>query len=358
MLEMPADDVVDPHIHLFDLKGTPREMRPLGKLFGWNERILRFMAAKLMPKEAITYFGKNTALLGDYLAPDFRSDSESSRVTQYVHVQAGWKDKAPLDPVGETEWLEAMADKPAAIVAHADLMLGAEVQHVLTAHHLASDRVRGVRHMLAAHPSSGVMDFANDPEMSRSAAFRAGFDLLARNDMSFDAWCYSHQIDQVGELAAHNPDVPIVLCHVGTPVAMFGEFGGVGISDQERARIADSWRDAISELAEQKHVHCKLSGLLMPVLGLGYEESKRKPGVDELVNRLSSVVEHCVGAFGPERCMVASNFPVDAVSAPYATVTEAMIEMTARYGADAQQAMFADTATAFYRIRGLAPKRD
>lgn len=353
MLQMPVDDAVDPHIHLFDLKGTPREMQPLGKLFGWNERVLRFMATKLMPSDAIDFFGKNTDLLGDYLPPDFRSDSASSNVGRYVHIQAGWKDDKPLDPVGETAWLEAMDDGPAAIVAHADLGLGADVARVLAAHKATSAKVRGIRHMISHHPSTSVMDFCHDPDLSRSSAFREGFDQLAEHDLSFDAWCYGHQLDQIGELAIHNPSVPMVLCHVGTPVAMMGEFGGLGVSAQERARTADEWRESISSLAEHEHVSCKLSGLLMPVLGLGYEDASGSPSVAQLIDTLTPMIEHCVDAFGPARCMVASNFPVDRVSASYAAMTEAMVEMTARYGQDAQQAMFADTAARFYRIEAF-----
>ncbi len=350
MLQMPVDDVVDPHIHLFDLKGTPRQMQPLGKLFGWNERVLRFMATKLMPSEAIDFFGRKTDLLGDYLPEHFRGDSESSNVRRYVHIQAGWKDDKPLDPVGETAWLAGMADGPAAIVAHADLNLGADVAPVLAAHQQVSDKVRGVRHMISHHRSDSVMDFCHDPNMSRSATFREGFDQLAQHDLSFDAWCYGHQLDQISELAAYNPAVPMVLCHVGTPVGMLGQFGGVGVSAQERARIADEWRDAISALAQHQHVMCKLSGLLMPVLGLGYEDASRSPSVGELVDTLTPIIDHCVDAFGPDRCMVASNFPVDRVATSYAVMTEAMVEMTARFGQDAQQALFADTAARFYRI--------
>lgn len=350
MLEMPVDDVVDPHIHLFNLKGTPREMQPLGKLFGWNERVLRFMATKLMPSEAIDFFGAKTDLLADYMPEHYRADSRPSKVGRYVHIQAGWKDKKPLDPVGETAWLESMGDKPAAIVAYADLSLGAGVVPVLEAHLAISERVRGIRHMLSHHPSSRVMDFAHEEAVARTPGFRAGFDQLAEHDLSFDAWCYGHQLDEVAELAKHNPSVPMVLCHVGTPVAMMGEFGGIGVSAQERARIGDEWRDSISALAQHGQVMCKLSGLLMPVLGLGYETAPKKPSVGELVDKLTPIVEHCIDAFGVERCMVASNFPVDRVAAPYATITQAMVEMTARYGADAQQALFADTAASFYHI--------
>ena len=101
MVQMPVDEFVDPHVHLFDLKGTPRPMQPLGKMFGWNESVLRFMAKKLMPNDTISFFGEQTDLLGDYLPSHYRNDSGPSNVGRYVHIQAGWTDKKPLDPVGE-----------------------------------------------------------------------------------------------------------------------------------------------------------------------------------------------------------------------------------------------------------------
>lgn len=350
MPDMPVDEMIDPHMHLFDLQGTPRPMQPLGKMFGWNDRVLRFMATKMMPKEAIAYFGRDTALLGDYLPANYRADSASSKVGRYVHIQAGWKDKSPLDPVGETRWLEALDDGPAAIVAHANLALGDGVGAVLAAHKAASAKVRGVRHMLSWHKNDMVMNFSETPQVSRTLDFRNGFDQLGEHGMSFDAWCYSGQIGEVAELAAHNPEVPLVLCHAGSPVGVGGDFHGVGVSGQERARIGAQWRDAIDNLAEHRHVHCKLSGLLMPALGFGYEDAGSPVGVSELVDRLSPLVEHCIDAFGPDRCMVASNFPVDRVAVSYETMTKAMLEMTHRFGLDAQKRMFAGTAEAFYRL--------
>lgn len=347
---VPIDDAIDPHIHLFDLVGTPRPMQPLGRLFGWNDRILRAAAARAMPSETVNFFGRQTALLGDYLPAHYRLDTESTTVDRYVHIQAGWSDAKPLDPVGETAWLESLDDGPAAIVGHADLSLGTDVGRVLDAHQAVSSRFRGVRHMLSWHPSKTVMDFASGPELSRTQEFRAGFDQLGERGLSFDAWCYSHQLQEVAELAQHNPSVPIVLCHVGTPVGAMGPFGDVGISEQERARIHSAWADGISELATHEHVRCKLSGLLMPVVGLASHERDRNADVEELVDRLSPYVNHCVEAFGPDRCMVASNFPVDKISGSYRVLMMAMAEITSRFGEGAQAAMFRDTAAGFYRL--------
>lgn len=204
--------------------------------------------------------------------------------------------------------------------------------------------------MLAMHPNPNVMAFAEDPDMSLTTDFRKGYELLAEHELSFDAWAFSTQLGQVAKLAEAIPEVPIVLCHAGTPAGYGGDFQGVGSSQTARDQIAAQWRNGILMVAAQPHVRVKLSGLLMPVVGFGYENATVKPGVAELVERLGPLVRFCIDAFGPERCMVASNFPVDRVSASYADVFQAMIELTATDGPDAQAQMFAGTAESFYRL--------
>ncbi len=345
------NEIVDAHMHLFDVSSRHRPATYLPvKLFGWNESALRLAMKYLGPKSSLAYFGHRTDMVRNYLPDNFRRDSASSHVGRYVHVQVGWEDKNPMDPVGETRWLEQLDDGPAAIVAFADLRLGASVAPVLAAHAAASGRLRGIRQMLAWHPNPGVMNFADQAEISRTAAFREGYQQLAAHKLSFDAWCFSNQLDEVGELAASCPDVPVVLCHAGTPIGIGGPFMGVGATSQERDRITKQWRASIAKLGEHQHVFCKLSGLLMPALGFGYEHSASSPTVSELVDRLGPLISHCIEVFTPQRCMFASNFPVDRVSADYSTIVQALLQITASHGAEAQQTMFADNAIKFYRI--------
>lgn len=341
---------VDPHIHLFDVHHTPRPTAGLVRLFGWNEKVLRAVAKRAFPKPTIAFFGERNHLINDYLPTDYRADSASSGVGRYVHVQAGWKDKQPLDAVGETTWLENLDDPPAGIVGYAELGLGASAGAVMAAHKAASSRFRGIRDMLSHHPEPGVMDFAEGANVTQSPGFRQGYDLLATHGLSFDAWCYGHQLAQVAELCQYNPDVPVVLCHVGTPVGIAGEFQGVGTSESERKSISDQWRDGISMVGSQPNAVVKLSGLLMPALGFGYEASDISPSVPELVERLGPMLVHVLDTFGPQRCMFASNFPVDLVSADYEVIAKATAQIVEPYGPEATDAVFSKTAETFYRL--------
>ncbi len=343
------DEIIDPHIHLFDAKNTPRPTQPLARALGWNEQLLRAVAKRAFPKPTLAFFTAETDILVDYMTAELRADQASFPTSRYVHIEAGWKNRKPLDAVGETAWLETLEDPPAGIVAHADLSLGADVRPVLDAHRAASDRVRGIRHMLAHHPSEGVMDFADDPSLSGRASFRQGLEQLQEAGLSFDAWAYSHQLGAVADLASSHPELPIILCHGGTPVGYGGPFQGVGTSVAERSEIAAQWRDGIDAVAANPNVSVKLSGFLMPVVGFGLE-NRPWPTVATVVDRIGPLVQHCVEAFGPDRCMVASNFPVDRVSSSYRVLFDAMIELTNATGPDAQAAMFAGTAATVYQL--------
>ncbi len=161
-MPLAIDEIVDPHIHLFDVANPNRPATYLpAKLFGWNDALLRWVMKYLGPKSALAYFGQRTDMVRDYFPENYRQDTASSKVGRYVHIQVGWQDDQPLDPVGETRWLEQLADGPAAMVAFADLCLGSNVAPVLAAHKSASSRVRGIRQMLAWHPNEGIMDFAH-----------------------------------------------------------------------------------------------------------------------------------------------------------------------------------------------------
>ena len=342
--------IVDPHIHLFDVHNTPREQTPLVKLFGWNDRILKTVSKKAFPKATINFFGEDNHILADFLPPEFRADSEANGVGQYVHVQAGWKNKKPTDAVGETEWLDGLDDPPAGIVAYADLSLGDVVRPILDAHRAASERMRGIRHMLAHHPAVGIMDFTEDASLSGRAAFRSGLAHLAARKLSFDAWAYSHQLSGVADLAHVNPDLPMALCHGGTPVGYGGAYGGVGATAAERSTIASQWKDGVEAVAAQPNTVVKLSGFLMPVIGFGFEAPDQAPSHEQLIDSIGPLVRHCIDSFGPDRCMFASNFPVDKVSTDYSTLVSAMVSLTEQDGSEAQVQIFAGTAKRFYRL--------
>src|SRR5438067_4423778 len=172
-----------------------------------------------------------------YLLDELLADTGTGHnIIATVFVQARAMHRAdgpePLRPVGETEFVNGVAAMSASgtygptrvcagIVGYADLTLGAPVQAVLEAHIRAGgDRFRGIRHISAWDADPTVLNPSNPAPRGLLAdrAFREGFARLARLGLSFDAWLYHPQIDELADLAGAFADTRVVLNHVGGPL--------------------------------------------------------------------------------------------------------------------------------------------
>jgi predicted TIM-barrel fold metal-dependent hydrolase len=305
-------------------------------------------------------------ILRPYLPADYLADVDGAvEVAGWVHVEAGWDARGSLAPVDETRWVDGLAAASgpgiAALVANADLTLGEEVAEVLHAHGAASTRLRGIRDLIAWHPSRTVLDTTLLPERSRSAAFREGFEQLAVYGLTFETTCYSEQLAEVAELARAYPDQRIILCHAGTPVGIGGAFGDMGQTAEERGHIRGRWEEGLAALAAHPNAVVKLSGLTMPVCGFGFERRDGPPSVDEVVDAIGPLVDTIIGAFGPDRCMFGSNFPVEKPSVPLATLLNSYVAITGGRGVEETERLFSGTAVEMYRLptsrRGYASGR-
>ncbi len=302
----------------------------------------------------------------DYFLDALLADTGSGHnVVATVFAQCTWAYRTDgpeaLRPVGETEFVAGVAEEAArrgsktrvcaGIVGYADLTLadgvdGAEgVDAVLAAHVAAAGgRFRGIRHLtardegfragIAPPPAAGIMG---------TAAFRAGFARLAGFGLSFDAWLYHTQVPELTRLAREFPGTPIVLDHTGGPL-------GIGPYQGRRDEVFATWRSAIEALAQCPNVSVKLGGLAMMVAGFGYHERPRPPSSQELADAWRPYMEACIAAFGAERCMFESNFPVDKAMCSYAALWNAFKRIAAGASAAEKGALFHDTAARVYRI--------
>lgn len=344
---------VDAHVHQWDPGTTPREVSVLTRLFGRWPRVYMGVGRAVFPGTPRAFVGDPDIVLKPYLPPDYALASDTVTIDTVVHVQAGWHGRGPLAPVGETRWLQALdfgqSQRLGAIVAYADLR-HPRASEVLSAHRDASPKFRGIRHMAAHHPQRGVMKWTGVPDLYRRADFLRGFEQLAKHGLRFDAWAYDHQLDDVAALASRFPETPIMLDHLGTPVAGGGPFQGLGTTEPQRQTIRARWRDALSAVAEHPSVHVKLSGLAMPIVGFGFHQQATPPSVDALATAFAPFVEHGLKCFGPARCVWASNFPMDSVSAPLPHIFEAYRRLIEPHGPDALRAIFRNNALRFYAI--------
>jgi L-fuconolactonase len=300
-----------------------------------------------------------------YLFDDLRADLNSGHnvvATVYLEAAAMHRADGPehLRPVGETEFANGVAAMSASgtygpgrvcagIVGHADLRLGERVQAVLEAHLSAGGgRFRGIRHVSAWDPDVNLVAPANPPPpgLLLDAAFREGFARLGPLGLSFDAWLYHRQIDDLAALARAFPDTPVVLDHVGGAL-------GVRAYAGRRDEVFAEWARSMRGLAGCPNAYVKIGGMGMKVFGFDFHERPRPPSSEALAAAWRPYVETCVEAFGAARCMFESNFPVDKGSYTYAAYWNACKRLTRGASAAERERLFRGTAAELYRLEGL-----
>ncbi len=297
-----------------------------------------------------------------YLLPEMLADTHSGhdiRATVYVDCTSYYRATGPLEmrPVGEIEFANGVAAMAAserygktqvcaAIVGFADLRLGAAVEDVLEAEIAAGNgRFRGIRYVVSWDPHEEIHNGHTKPPagLLGDPTFRQGFAKLSKFDLSFEAWLYHPQLGDVVDLARAFPEQAIVLNHVGGVL-------GVGPYAGRREEIFAIWKQAITELATCPNVFLKLGGLGMKSLGFGFDKQARPPSSQDLAEAWRPYVETCIEAFGPERCMFESNFPVDKYSCAYPILWNAFKRLAADASDSEKEALFRGSAAKFYRL--------
>jgi L-fuconolactonase len=296
-----------------------------------------------------------------YLLDELLADTRAHRIEKTVFVECGSMYRADgpdaMKPVGETEFVQGVAAQSASggygamranagIVSHADLLLGAGVDEVLEAHVAASpNRFRGVRHSAAWHASDQIRRSHSDPppHMLMEPKFREGFACLAPRGLSFDAWLFHTQIDELLDLSRAFESTTIILDHVGGPL-------GIGPYEGKRDEVFGAWQQSIREIARCPNVFVKLGGLKMPICGFGWHKGPRPPSSAELAEMLAPYYLHCIEHLGPDRCMFESNFPVDKASCSYTVLWNCFKRLTRDFAESERAALFHDTAVRVYRL--------
>ncbi|MEF2551685.1 amidohydrolase family protein [Aurantimonas sp. A2-1-M11] len=266
-------------------------------------------------------YGDYAAIRRDYMPEDYRRDTAGLPLAGSVYVETEWD---PTDPVGETSWIHGIAEAngfPDAVVCQA--WLDADDAGDVLARQSAFPRTRGVRHKpkAADRPdavSPGAPGSMGDPR------WRQGFAKLEPNGLSFDLQTPWWHLAEAADLADAFPGTQIILNHTGLP------------SDRSREGIA-AWAAAMAHVARAPNVAVKISGLGVP----------GSPWTAE-TNR--EIVLRTIETFGVERCLFASNFPVDSLVASYRTIYEGFSQITANFSREDRTRLFADNARRLYRF--------
>jgi predicted TIM-barrel fold metal-dependent hydrolase len=292
------------------------------------------------------------------LADDINS-GHNVRSTVFVEARSMYRTDGPeeMRPVGEVEFVQGLAAASAsglygpgraaaAIVGHANLLLGDRVEPVLQALQAASpNRFRGIRHSVTWDPHPEVENTAAHNQQGQLANddFRAGARVLARMGLSLEGWMYFPQLPELADFAKAVPDLTIILNHIGGLLRV----GSYANRDDE---VLASWRSGIAAVAECPNVVMKLGGIGMPRTGFDWHTRNKPIGSEELAESMAPFMTYCIEQFGPNRCMFESNFPVDKVSYSYNVMYNAFKRLSANYTAAERAAMFHDTAARVYRI--------
>jgi L-fuconolactonase len=297
---------------------------------------------------------------GGYLLDDILADTDSGhRIVATVYAQCGYAYRSDgpeaMRPVGETEFVAGVARAAtqrgsktkvcAGIVGHADMQLGDAVEPVLRAHiEAGASRFRGVRHITARHEEFNASLLGRPPgDLLQRPGFRRGLARLQALGLSFDAWLYHTQIDQLTDLARAMPQLPIAINHVGGQL-------GVGPYHGRRDAMFVEWRAAMQRLADCPNVHVKLGGMAMALGGWDFHLLPKPPSSEQLAAAWGPTMLTCIELFGAQRCMFESNFPVDKAMTGYVVLWNAFKRIAAGASADEKAALFAGTADRFYRL--------
>jgi predicted TIM-barrel fold metal-dependent hydrolase len=283
----PIERIVDAHIHLWD----PARADWYPYLAGQRELDM----------------GDISGMCRRYDQPTYFSESANWNVEKFVHVAAASSEHT-ADETRELDELAQATGHPDAIIGGVDPTQPiADVERLLD-EQMKSSRFRGIR------PMGGTMG-APDADVLRA---------LSERDLVFELMAHPDQLEAAATVLADQADLTVVVEHAGWPTS----------NEPEEFAL---WQRGITALASLgDNVHCKLSGLAMPLHSME-------------ASALGPWIEHCLESFGVDRCMFASNFPVDAMHGTFDELYSGFDQVTAGLDASARDRLFAANAERLYR---------
>jgi len=297
--------IVDAHHHLWDLDNEHTK-------YSW-----------LMVTEGEAFFGDYAAIRKNYLLEDYIKDAQNQNIIKSVHVQAEHDDDKP---VNETAWLQSLADNhssklPNAIVAFADFSKN-NIVEILDGH-LKYKNTRGIRQILSFNKEAPKYSHASEDFM-KNATWVENFKNIRNRNLSFDIQIYKHQMQDAADLANKYDDVLFILNHTGEPCYQTEDY-------------IHSWEENMKKLANCENIVAKISGLGM------FDPQWT-------IDSTRIFVEKTIQIFGIERCMFASNFPVDKIFNTFDNYWNSFKEITKNYSENDKELLFSSNAEKYYRI--------
>lgn len=245
----------------------------------------------------------------DFLPDDVSADMAAIGLEQAVAVQAS-------QTHAETAWLLDLAGRDrrvAGVVGWVDLQADDVARQV--AEVAVHPRLVGLRHIVQSEPD----DFMARP------AFRRGIAALQTRDLPYDILIYERQMPAAIGLAEAFPNQKFVLDHAGKPDIRSGRIG--------------PWRERLRTLARFPNVWCKLSGLVTEADWHAWTPATIAP-----------YIEVACEAFGPDRLMIGSDWPVCTLAGSYGQTMKLVIDAIATWSKPEQDAVLGGTAARFWGL--------
>ena len=245
----------------------------------------------------------------DFLPADLKIELENAGVRGAIAVQA-------RQTLEETNWLLDLADQNSwtlGVVGWVPLS-SPQIERVLDE---LSSRTKfvAVRHVVQ-HEAAGWMD---------GAAFNAGIAALKTFDLVYDLLIFERQLGEAIRLVDRHPDQIFVLDHIAKP--------------RIKEEAFQPWQTQIQELARRDNVVCKVSGLVTEADWHGWTPAALKPYFEVVLE-----------AFGPNRLMFGSDWPVCLAACDYARWAQTVRDWATPLSPQERQALFETTARRFYRL--------
>ena len=291
-----------------------------------------------------------------YLLPELAADMASGHnviATVYAECHSMYRADGPAAArsLGETEFvagIAAMSDSGtfgpslacAAMFGNVDMTLGSAVEPLLEQHiALSGGRFKGVRYSTGWDPAPEIHNVAPAANMLADPRVREAVAVLDRMGLSLDLWLYHPQLNEVTALAAAFPNLTIILNHVGSPI-----LGGPYRDKLDEVRL--DWAAAIRRVAECPNVFVKLGAVPMRRTG----DKSIPPGSEEVAAAWRPYIEPCIEAFGADRSIFESNFPVQKRWTSYQVTWNAFKRIASGASDMEKSSLFAGAAAAAYRM--------
>lgn len=242
------------------------------------------------------------------------AEARFADVTAFVHVQAAIGSD---DPVKETTWLTRMREAtaiPFTIVGDAELG--------------SADAMRQLDGHCASPYFVGVRDFRTEPMLAAGVvdqAFEASLRVMAERGLVFDLDCEWMNMAAARQLAERHPDLQVVLQHIGFPRRRDEEYFA-------------NWSAAMKDLAKAQNVTCKVSGVAMTDPRFTRDSLRRW-------------IDTSLEAFGPDRSMIGSNWPVDRLFSSYDVIMDIYRDrVAALFSPMEQRKVLSENGARIYRL--------